>query len=92
VGRARSAPGNAAGTEAVAHRKRVEVEQLRATEREARRTEAFLSASVDRMMESRDQWRREAERLRALIAQVTPWSLFWWHCVNAFKRWRDPLA
>jgi hypothetical protein len=70
---------------------RVEVEQLRAMEREARRTEELLSASVDRMMDARDQWRREAERLRALIAQVPPWSLFWWHCVNAFKRWRKPV-
>jgi hypothetical protein len=70
---------------------RAEVEQLRATEREARRTEEFLSAFVNRMIESRDQWRREAERLRALIAQVPPWSLFWWHCVNAFKRWRKPI-
>jgi hypothetical protein len=70
---------------------RVEVEQLRAMEREARRTEELLSASVDRMMDARDQWRREAERLRALIAQVPLWSLFWWHGVNAFKRWRKPV-
>jgi FtsZ-binding cell division protein ZapB len=69
---------------------RVEVEQLRATEQEARRTEEFLSASVNRMMESRDQWRREAERLRALIAQVPPWSLIWWHCVDVFRAWRKP--
>jgi hypothetical protein len=69
---------------------RVEVEQLRAMEREARKTEAFLSASVNRLMESRDHWRREAERLRALIAQVPPWSLFWWSCVDAFKAWRKP--
>ena len=67
---------------------RVEIEQLRAMEREARNTEEFLSASVDRLMESRDQWRREAERLHALIAQVPPWSLFWWRCVDAFKAWR----
>jgi hypothetical protein len=33
-------------------------------------------------MESRDQWRREAEHLRALIAQVTPWSLLWWRCLG----------
>jgi hypothetical protein len=49
---------------------RVEVEQLRAVKREARNTEEFLSASVNRIMESRDHWRREAERLRALIAQA----------------------
>jgi hypothetical protein len=69
---------------------RVEVQQLRATEREARKTEEFLSASVKRAMASRDHWRREAERLHALIAQVPPWSLFWWHCVEAFKAWRKP--
>jgi FtsZ-binding cell division protein ZapB len=69
---------------------RVEVEQLRAMEREARNTEEFLSASVNRIMKSRDHWRREAERLRALIGQVPPWSLFWWRCLDAFKAWRNP--
>src|SRR6516225_2191145 len=69
---------------------RVEVQQLRAMEQEARKTEKFLSTSVKRVMESRDHWRREAERLHALIAQVPPWSLFWWHCVDAFKAWRKP--
>jgi hypothetical protein len=67
---------------------RVEVEQLRAMEREARNTEEFLSASVTRLMQSRDHWRREAERLQAFLAQVPPWSLFWWGCVDAFKAWR----
>ena len=42
---------------------RVEVEQLRAMKREARDREEFLSASVSRLMESRDHWKREAERL-----------------------------
>jgi FtsZ-binding cell division protein ZapB len=69
---------------------RVEVEQLRAMEREARSTEEFLSASVNQIMESRDQWQREAERLRALITQGPPWSLFWWRCVDAFNAWRKP--
>ena len=69
---------------------RVEVEQLRAMEQEARKTEEFLSASVNRIMESRDQWRQEAERLRALIAQVPPWSRFWWRCIDAFKALRKP--
>ena len=69
---------------------RVEVEQLRAMKREAHNTEEFLSSSVNRLIESRDQWRREAEQLRALIAQVPPWSLFWWRCVDAFKAWRKP--
>jgi hypothetical protein len=54
---------------------RVEVEQLRSMEKEARKTEAFLTTSISGMMESRDQWRREAERLRAVIEQVPPWSL-----------------
>jgi hypothetical protein len=69
---------------------RVEVEQLRSMEKEARKTEAFLTTSISGMMESRDQWRREAERLRAVIEQVPPWSLFWWRCVEAFKTWRKP--
>jgi len=63
---------------------RDEVERLRAAEQEVHR----LSASVDQITESRDQWRREAERLRALIAQVTPWSLFWWRCLDIFRAWR----
>jgi hypothetical protein len=70
---------------------RVEVEQLRAMEREARNTEEFLSAAVNRIMESRDHWRQEAERLRELIVEVPPWSLFWWRCVDAFKAWRKPI-
>jgi len=69
---------------------RVEVEQLRAMDHEARNTEEFLSASLNRIMESRDQWRREAEHLRALIAEVPPWSLFWRRCLEAFKTWRRP--
>ena len=62
-------------------RLRDEVERLRAAKNEAR----YLSVSVDQIMESRDQWRREAERLRALIAQVTPWSLLWWRCLDACR-------
>jgi hypothetical protein len=64
---------------------RVEVERLRPAEQKAR----YLSASLDQIMESRDQWRREAEHLRALIAQVTPWSLLWWRCLDNINR-RDP--
>ena len=63
---------------------RVEVERLRATEQEAR----YLSASLNQTMESRDEWRREAECLRALFAQVTPWSLLWWRCLETFRAWR----
>jgi FtsZ-binding cell division protein ZapB len=69
---------------------RVEVEQLRAMEQEARDTEEYLSASINQIIESRDQWRREAERLSALIARVPPWSLFWLRCLEAFKAWRKP--
>ena len=69
---------------------RLEVEQLRAMKRQARNTEEFLSAAGNRLMESRDHWRREAERLRGLIVEVPPWSLFWWRCVDAFKAWRKP--
>src|SRR5438093_11894038 len=64
---------------------RVEVQQLRAMEQEARNNEELLSASVSGILESRDQWRREAEYLRALIEEVPPWSLFWRRCVDGFK-------
>src|SRR2546426_9437391 len=57
---------------------RVGGQQLRAMEREARKTEEFLSASVKRGMARRDHWRREAGRLHALIAQMPPRALFWW--------------
>jgi FtsZ-binding cell division protein ZapB len=49
---------------------RVEVEQLR----EIRQ---FLSASIYQTKESRDQWRREAERLRALITKPAPEQMGW---------------
>jgi hypothetical protein len=67
---------------------RIEMEKLRARECEARKTNEFLVRELDRIIDSRDQWRREAERLDALVAQ-TPcstyevprdhpfWSLFW---------------
>jgi hypothetical protein len=41
--------------------------ELRAREDEARRREELLFAHIDRIMESRDQWQREAERLSALV-------------------------
>jgi hypothetical protein len=71
---------------------RVEVERLRALDEEARKTKDFLSRSVDRVMESRDRWKREAEYLSTLIAQVPPWSLFWWRCRDAFKAWWTALS
>jgi hypothetical protein len=69
---------------------RVEVERLRGTEQEAR----YLSASLNQTMESRDEWRREAECLRALLAKVTPWSLLWWRCLETFgmARHRAPAG
>src|SRR5215831_10296876 len=63
---------------------RVEVERLRATEQEA----CCVSESLNQTMESRDEWRREAECLRALFAQVTPWSLLWWRCLETLRAWR----
>src|SRR4051794_12370672 len=57
-----------------------------------RKTKDFLSRSVDRVMESRDRWKREAEYLSTLIAQVPPWSLFWWRCRDAFKAWWTALS
>ena len=55
---------------------RIEVEQSRSIREEARAREAFFSASVQQLTEGRDKWRREAERLRDLIEQGPPWSLF----------------
>ena len=67
---------------------RIELEKLRATECEARKTNEFLVRELDRIIDNRDQWRREAERLDELVAR-TPcstyeaahdhplWSLFW---------------
>src|SRR5262245_65910609 len=49
---------------------RTEAEQLRAKEEEAQNVKEFLY----RVIESRDQWQREAQRLRALMAKVPPRS------------------
>ena len=49
---------------------RVEVEQLRELKQ-------FLSASINQIKESRDQWRGEAERLHALIAEPAPEQMGW---------------
>jgi hypothetical protein len=59
---------------------RVEVEQLRAGIQAAHATEQALTASVARLMASRDHWHREAERLSGSMPGVSPWSLFWWRC------------
>jgi hypothetical protein len=71
-------------------RLRTEAVQLRTMEEEARNTKELLSASVNQILESRDQWRREAERLGALTARVPSWLLFWWRCLDVFKAWRTP--
>ena len=47
---------------------RIELERLRAMEK-------FHFAVIDRIMDSRDQWQREAERLSALMAQVPSLAL-----------------
>jgi hypothetical protein len=60
---------------------RVEVEQSRAAREEAQAREAFLSASVKQLTESRDQWRREAD----LIEHGPPWSLFWRRLVDTVR-------
>ena len=60
---------------------RTEVEQLRAKEEEEQNVKEFLY----RVIESRNQWQREAHRLRALIAKVPPWLLFCGRCLAAFK-------
>jgi hypothetical protein len=64
---------------------RIEVEELRAKEEEAQNVKEFLY----RVIENRNQWQREAQRLRALIAKVPPWLLFCGRCLNAFKASED---
>ena len=49
---------------------RVEVEQLRELKQ-------FLSASINQIKESRDQWRGEAERLHASITEPAPEQMGW---------------
>ena len=46
---------------------RIELEQLRALENEARKTNELLGY-IDRLIDSRDEWRREAERLSVLCS------------------------
>ena len=55
---------------------RVEVEQLRALKEEVRNTEECFSASIKHIKASRDQWRREAERLRSLT-DTAPAQVRW---------------
>jgi len=53
---------------AVATLLRIELERLRALENEASRTNELLVGYIDRLIDSRDEWRREAERLSALCS------------------------
>jgi hypothetical protein len=81
-------------------RLRIEMEHLRAKDNEARRTireeearkmKEFLAAYVDRveqLRQSRDHWRREAERLSALTAQGHEQRLKKPHWF-ASKAWRN---
>src|SRR5262245_9557923 len=64
---------------------RTEVEQLRAKEEEAPNVKEFLY----QVIESRDQWQREAQRLRALMSKVLPLLLFFGRCLDAFKASRE---
>jgi hypothetical protein len=66
-------------------RLRTEVEELRAKEEEAQNVKEFLY----RVIENRNQWQREAQRLRTLIAKVPPWLVFCGRCLNPFKAPRD---
>jgi len=63
---------------------RIEVKQSRAIREEAQTREESFSASVKQLTEGRDQWRREAERLRDLIEQGPPWLRFWRRLVDSF--------
>jgi FtsZ-binding cell division protein ZapB len=56
---------------------RVEVEELREIKQQALHREEVLSASINQIKESRDQWRGEAERLHALITEPAPEQMGW---------------
>jgi hypothetical protein len=59
---------------------RIELERLRQMESEASKANEFLVAHFDSIMDSRDHWRREAERLSALYEKALNkphWSLLW---------------
>src|SRR5262249_19016417 len=64
---------------------RTEGEQVRAKEEEGQNVKEFLYRGI----ESRDQWQREAQRLRALMAERPPWVLFCGRCLDAFKASRE---
>src|SRR5262249_24823181 len=62
-----------------------EVEQLRSKGEGAQNVKEFFY----RVIESRDQWQREAQRLRALMAKVPTWLLFCGRCLDALKASRE---
>jgi hypothetical protein len=66
---------------------RIEVEQSRGIREEAQAREAFFFASMKQLTEGRDQWRREAERLRDLVDQGSSLSLSWRRLVDSWT-WR----
>jgi hypothetical protein len=60
---------------------RFELEQMRAMEDEARKTNQLLIAYIDYILENQYQWQREAERLSSLMKKrynKSHWSLFSW--------------
>jgi FtsZ-binding cell division protein ZapB len=71
---------------------RIEIEQLRGKEDEARKIKQFLLAYVERvehLRADRDEWQQEAERLSSLITQVPRWWIFWarnW--LDVWETWR----
>ena len=76
---------------------RGEVEQLRAMQEEACVKEAVLSTSLTQLTENltevtknRDQWRGEAERLRAIIDKAPPWSLLRQRMMCSVRAWLNP--
>ena len=64
---------------------RVEVEQLRELKQ-------FLSASINQIKESRDQWRGEAERLHASITEPAPEQMGWLYRVFSHPGLRFALS
>jgi hypothetical protein len=60
---------------------RIELDRARQLEDEANRANEFLVAQFDRLMDSRDRWRREAQRVGALYEEMLATRrgpLFWW--------------
>ena len=71
---------------------RVEVEKLREIQQQALHREEFLSASINQIKESRDQWRGEAERLHASITEPAPEQMGWLYRVFSHPGLRFALS